>query len=431
MAKTKDSQILSVVHPSCCGLDVHKDHVSACLLFNDEQGHPVSEIKEFTTFTDHLIDLREWLEARGCPVAVIESTGVYWRPVHNILEHHLEVVLVNARHIKNVPGRKTDIADSKWLANLLRHGLLRGSFILPQNARQWRELWGIRQSYVRTLGDFRRRTHKMLQCANIKIDSVVSDLFGVTGRNLMKLLIRHGTDVTVDEIQECARGSLKEKSEELYRSIRGFFTAHHAYILSTLLETVENLEAQIHAVTKRLRSLMTDHDLLIAQLDKVPGINEVGAMGILSHVGVDLTAFPSPAAFCSWQGLCPGNNESAGKRHSGKSPVRNHPLKTLFVELAWTAIKAKGSYYKEKFHRLKARRGAKRAIMAIAHKLAKAAYFIIKHRLDYRELGEHYLDRINRSAKLKRLRSQATAMGYTLVPTSPSPFNTLNPEVDC
>jgi transposase len=213
----------------------------------------------------------------------------------------------------------------------------------------------------------------MLQCANIKIDSVVSDLFGVTGRNLMNLMIEHGSDLTLDEIRECSRGPLKNRSEELYRSIRGFFTAHHSYVLSTLLQTVENLEAQIEAVTQKLRSLMTDHQALIANLDEVPGINEIGAMGVLSHVGVDFRAFPSPEAFCSWQGLCPGNNESAGKRHSGKSPVRKHSLKTLFIELAWTSVKTKGSYYKEKFHRLKARRGAKRAIIAIAHKLAKAS----------------------------------------------------------
>jgi transposase len=415
MAKTNDSQILSVVHPVCCGLDVHKDHVSVCLLSTDESGQVVSEIKEFRTFTDDLLILRKWLTAHGCPIAAIESTGVYWRPVHNVLEGYLEVILVNARHVKNVPGRKTDIADSKWLAGLLRHGLLRGSFILPKDARQWRELWAMRQSYVRTVGDFRRRVHKTLQCANIKIDSVVSDLFGVTGRNLMKLLIRRQSDITLEEIEQCARGPLRNKTQELYRSIKGFFTSHHAYVLSTLLQTVENLEAQIEAVTRALRSMMTEHDSQIARLDTIPGINEVGAMGILSHLGIDLSAFPTVEAFCSWQGLCPGNNESAGKRHSGKPVVRKQPLKTLLVELAWTAIKKKGSYYKEKFHRLKARRGAKRAITAIAHKLAKAVYYVLKNAENYRELGEGYLEQRNQAAKLKRLHTQAKAMGFVLV----------------
>jgi transposase len=418
MAKTNDSQIISVVHPICCGLDVHKDHVAACLLYTDESGQAVSEIKEFRTFTDELFSLRNWLCAYECPIAAIESTGVYWRPLHNVLEGHLELILVNARHVKNVPGRKTDIADSKWLAGLLRHGLLRGSFLLPQDARQWRELWGMRQSYVRTVGDFRRRIHKTLQCANIKIDSVVSDLFGVTGRNLMRLLICRQSDIALEQIEDCARGTLKSKSQELYRSIKGFFTGHHAYVLSTLLQTVENLEAQIEDITGTLRSMMTDHDTHIARLDKIPGINEIGAMGVLSHLGVDLSAFPNVEAFCSWQGLCPGNHESAGKRHSGKPVVRKHPLKTLFIELAWTAIKTKGSYYKEKFHRLKARRGAKRAITAIAHKLAKAVYYVLKNGQDYRELGETYLDQRNKSAKLNRLRAQAKAMGFALLPVN-------------
>lgn len=418
MAKMKDSQILTVVHPVCCGLDVHKDHVSACLLSIDEDGQPLSEIKEFRTFTDELLDLRRWLTDHDCPVAAIESTGVYWHPVHNVLEGYVELVLVNARHVKNVPGRKTDIADSKWLAGLLRHGLLRGSFLLPRDVRHWRDLWGMRQSYTRTVGDFRRRAHKHLQCANIKIDSVVSDLFGVTGRNLMKLLIRRQADITIEEIEECTRGTLKSKTQELHRSVKGYFTSHDATILSTLLQTIESLEAQIEAITRTLRSMMTNYDPQIARLDKIPGINEIGAMGILSHLGTDLKAFPTVEAFCSWQGLCPGNNESAGKRHSGKPVVRKHPLKTLLIELAWTAIKTKGSYYKEKFHRLKARRGAKRAITAIAHKLAKAVYYVLKNGQDYHELGEDYLDQRNKSAKLNRLRAQAKAMGFVLIPVT-------------
>lgn len=416
MAKTNDSQIISVVHPICCGLDVHKDSVSACILSTAENGEVLSEIRQFSTFTEALFDLRDWLCANDCPVAAIESTGVYWHPVHNVLEGHVEVVLVNARHVKNVPGRKTDIRDAKWLGGLLRHGLLKGSFILPRDARQWRELWAVRQSYVRTVGDFRRRIHKTLQCANIKIDSVVSDLFGVTGRNLMKLLISRHCDITLQEIEQCCRGTLKSKSEELYGSVKGFFTNHQAYVLSTLLQTVEILEAQIDNVTRTLRSMMTELDPHIVRLDTIPGINEIGAMGVLSHVGADLTAFPSPGAFCQWQGLCPGNNQSAGKRYSGRPIVRKHPLKTLFIELAWTAIKSKDSYYKEKFHRLKARRGAKRAITAIAHKLAKAVYYVLKYGKHYQELGRAYLDRLNKTAKVNRIRAQAMTMGFILVP---------------
>ena len=226
-------------------------------------------------------------------------------------------------------------------------------------------------------GIFRRRIHKTLQCANIKIDSVVSDLFGVTGRNLMKLLIHQQSNVTLAQIEQCCRGTLRSKSEKLYGSIKGFFTNHHSYVLSTLLETVETLEAQIENITRALRSMMTDYNPPIARLDTIPGINEIGAMGVLSHVGAYLAAFPSAAAFCQWQGLCPGNNQSADKRYSGKPVVRKHPLKTLFIELAQSIM-------------------------------------YLKYGKDFQELGPAYLDRLNKSAKSNPLRAQASAMGFIL-----------------
>jgi len=414
VAQRNNSEIVSVVHRICCGLDVHKEMIEACLLRSDGVGGQSMELRHFATFTDDLLRLREWLLEHECPIVAMESTGVYWRPVHNILEGHIEVILVNARHIKNVPGRKTDVEDSKWLAGLLRHGLLRGSFIPPHEVRQWRDLTRLRRSYVESLSDYKRRTHKLFETANIKIDSVVSDLFGTTGRNLMALLIT-GTDFTPADIAKCACGKLKSKQEALYRAIQGFFTDHHRYLLSLLLETIAVFETQIESLNARLRTLMSSREPLLERLMEVAGISEVSARAILAEIGPTLDTFRSSAALCSWAGLCPGNHESAGKRHSGKSPVRKHHLKTIMIEVAWAAIKVKASYYRDKYYRLKTRRGPKKSILAIAHRLMKAIYHIIKNGARFHDLGEAFLTQKYAPVKLARLKKQAHQLGFDLV----------------
>lgn len=417
MANDNNSELVSVVHPVCCGLDVHKEKISACLIMNNaliEQAQVV-EIKEFGAFTDDLISLRDWLLKHKCQIVAMESTGIYWRPIHNILEGYLEVILVNARHIKNVPGRKTDIEDSKWLAGLLRHGLLRGSFIPPRQVREWRDLTRLRRTYVETLGDYKRRTHKLFESANIKIDSVVSDLFCMTGRNLMELLISDGSLGSTAEVARCARGKLKKKVEELHRAIQGFFTDHHRYVLVSLLKTIGILEGEIEAINVRLRSVMTEQQGLVERLMGIAGISEISARAILAEIGPTLETFKSSAALSSWSGLCPGNNESAGKRFSGRSPVRKHHLKTIMMEVAWAAVKVKGSYYRDKYYRLKARRGSKRAIVAIAHRLLKVVYHVIKDGVAFKDLGESFLARKHEAANLARLKRQAAQIGCEVV----------------
>ncbi len=221
MTKSFSSTFIQIIHPVCCGLDVHKDKISACLITLDDNGKEKYEIKEFSTFSKDLLKMKKWLIKNDCPILAMESTGVYWHPIHNIIEGTMEVILVNARHIKNVPGRKTDISDSKWLAGLLRHGLLRGSFIPPENIREWRELTRLRKTYTESFADYKRRVHKLFITANIKIDSVVSDLFGLTGRNLINLLCNEA-DMTLKNIETCTKGSLKKKSLELYESLQAF-----------------------------------------------------------------------------------------------------------------------------------------------------------------------------------------------------------------
>ena len=416
MTRSDDSKIIRIVHPICCGLDVHKESVSACIIFPDGSGEEQCEVKVFGTFTDDLTRLREWLLEHDCLVVAMESTGVYWRPVHNVLEGAVQVVLVNARDIRNVPGRKTDLGDSKWIAGLLRHGLLKGSFIPPQAVRHWRDLTRLRKKYVQSAGDYRKRTHKLFESANIKIDSVVSDLFGVTGRNLMQLLVEDRKALTLSDIQGCLRGKLKGKEVELFRSIRGFFTDHHRFVLKTILDTIAMLEAQIDTLDRQIRFTMKGHEALLDRMKEAPGISDVSSCDILAEIGPTLDSFPTDTALVSWSGLCPGNNESAGKRKSGKSPVRKHHLKTIMLEVAWAAVKKKGSYFKDKYYRLKARRGAKRAIMAIAHRILLGIYHVIKDGVEFRDLGEDYLTQRNKSQKLSHLRKQAQSLGFNLVP---------------
>ena len=417
MNQDKTKQTISVVHPVCCGLDVHKKSISACLIFNDSSGQEQSIIQEFDTFTDSLIRLREWLIEHSCPIVAMESTGIYWRPVHNILEEAVEVILVNARHVKNVPGRKTDIADSRWLAGLLRYGLVKGSFIPPKHVREWRDITRCRQKHVQTQNDYKRRVHKLFESANIKIDSVLSDPFGATGRRLIALLADPEAEITLEDVKKAAHGRVRHKAFELFRSIQGHFTAHHAFMLRSLLRSISHHEQEIETLDCRLKELMSEHTPILEELDRIPGINEVTARAVLAEIGPDLEAFPSCSHLTSWAGLCPGNNESAGKRKGGRSPVKKHHLKTILVEAAWAATRKKDSYYKEKFHRLKSRRGPKKAIVAIAHRLLKAIYHVIKFGTAFRDLGAQYLQQRAQAATLRYLRKQASILGMKLVPT--------------
>ena len=416
MTARNERTIVSVVNPICCGLDVHKESITACILFNDNKGKEQTIIQEFSTFTDDLFSFRDWLLIHNCPILAMESTGVYWHPVHNILEGYVEVILVNARDIKNVPGRKTDIKDSEWLAGLLRHGLLRSSFIPPKEVRVWRALTRMRRKYVNSQSSYKKRVQKLFESANIKIDSVVSDLFGVTGRNLMSLLASGHTNITMKDIENCVRGRLKSKQQELYRSIKGFFTEDHRFMLQTLLSTIASLEDTIASLDQRIDRYMIEHKELLERLKEVPGISDISARDIIAEIGTTLDAFPSEAALASWCGLCPGNNESAGKRKNPKNHTWKNQLKPVMVEVAWAASRTKNTYYHDKYHRLKTRRGHKKALVAIAHRIMNCLYHIIKDGVRYKELGIDYLDKKTKTAKLYRLQKQAESLGFQMIP---------------
>jgi len=418
MTTSKERTIVEVVNPICGGVDIHKESGISCILNSDGREHSI--LREFTTFTDDLIQFRDWLLEHKCPVIAIESTGVYWHPVYNILEGHVKVVLVNARHIKNVPGRKTDIKDSEWLAGLLRYGLVKASFIPPKEVREWRDLTRTRRKYVHTLSDYKKRVQKLFETANIKLDSVVSDLFGVTGRNLMSLLVSGHTNITFEDIEQCVRGRLKSKTRELYRSIKGFFTEHHRLLLQTLLSTIASQENTIASLDQQIHQRMSVHQELIERMKEVPGISDVTARDIIAEIGTTLEAFPSDKALARWCGLCPGNNESAGKRKNGKNYTSKNHIKPIMMEVAWAAARTKNTYYQDKYYRLKTRRGHNKAIVAIAHRIIQCLYYIIKDGVRYHELGMDYLDKKTKKAKLSRLQKQAESLGYVLIPVSPS-----------
>lgn len=419
MVRNKDTRIVDVLHPICCGLDVHKKTVTACLIAQTPAGERIEQC-EFATFTDDLRALRKWLLDNECPVVAIESTGVYWRPVFNVLEGSVQVILVNARHTKHMPGRKTDMSDSKWLAGLLRHGLVRGSFIPEEAIREWRDWTRQRKTLVDTVGDYKRRVHKMLEMANIKIGSVLSDVFGVTGRNLIHLLM-NGGPITLTDVQECLRGSLarkdrEQKTWELYDAIRGFFGDHHREVLKPFLRIIGALENEIALIEERLQRLLAPHQDLIRRMVAIPGIAYVAAYAIIAEVGPSLEGFPTIEAFCSWCGLCPGNHESAGKRQSARSPVRGKMIKTIFIEVAWAPTKCKRSYYRAKYFSLKARLGPKKAIVAVAHRIAKALFHIMKHGAEFKDLGQDYLSLLHTQARYRYLCREAEVIGYELVP---------------
>jgi len=416
MTLGQNTSILRVMHEVCCGLDVHKELINACVITTNENGHEDSELKVFQTFTDDLFRLRDWLLDHNCPIIAMESTGIYWRPVHNILEGFFEVILVNARHFKNLPGKKTDMSDCQWICGLLRVGLLKGSFIPQKHVRQWRDLTRYRRSKIEDLGDVKRQVHKLFESANIKIDSVASHLFGRSGRNLMELLLEKDRELSLEDVRKCLKGTLKSKSEELYRAVQGFFEEHHRWLLEKMLAHADHLEHLINDIQARLRVLLEAHEDAIDRLNEIPGINFISAYAIISETGPTLSTFPNTASLCSWAGVCPGNNESAGKRHSGRSPVRRGNLKTILIEVAWSAVRTKRSYYRAKFFSLRSRLGPKKAIMAIAHRILKAIYHVIKHGEKFKDLGEDYLSDLHKKSKINYLIRQAGKFGYMLTP---------------
>ncbi len=395
-----------------CGLDVHQATVVACLLIVLESGKVHKQIRTFGTTTRELVSLREWLLSEGCTHVAMESTGVYWKPVYAILEGAFNIVVANAQHVKKVPGRKTDVKDAEWIADLLCHGLLRASFVPPKPIRELRDLTRYRRKLVESRSAERNRLLKVLETANIKLASVVSDVFGASGR-LMLLALAEGKD-TAQEMAQLAKKQLRKKIPELQLALEGKMEEHHRFLLGVQLHRLGAVEKDLAIVEQRIEEKLKPYAAEVALLDEIPGVDTALAGAIIAELGVDMTVFENVSQLASWAGVCPGNNESAGKRKSSRIPKGNVYLKTALVEAANAAAKAKGTYLRDKFYRLKARRGYKRAAVAIAHKILVAIYHMLSHRVCYNELGDLYLDKLNKHHLTRNLVHRLERLGYTV-----------------
>jgi transposase len=399
---------MEVLYPRCAGLDLGKDALVACVRLH---GNPVRhELRTFGTTTRELLVLAEWLTEHGVTHAAMEATGTYWKGVWHILEEGFTLLLANAGHIRNVPGRKSDVKDAEWIADLLAHGLLRGSFVPPAPVQEIRDLTRTRKQLVREIAQHTQRIQKTLDSANLKITGVLSNVLGVSGRAMLQALIDGQSDPTV--LADLARGSLKTKRAALVDAFTGRVTPHHRRLLKLHFAVIEHLEAAVEAIDVQLGDTLAPFREAVARLDAIPGIEQVVAWAILGEIGHDMSRFPTHQHLISWACLCRRLDESAGKRKSTRIRKGACWLKTVLVQAAWAAVRKKNSYYRAQFLRLRARRGAKKAIVAVAASMLTAIYYVLRDGVDYRELGGQYFERLDRTRVTQRLVNRLKDLGY-------------------
>ena len=395
-----------------CGLDVHQATVVACLLIVLKNGRVQRQVRTFGTTTRELMGLREWLMSESCTHVATESTGVYWKPIYAILEGAFEIVVANAQHVKKVPGRKTDVKDAEWIADLLCHGLLRPSFVPPSPIRELRDLTRYRRKLVESRTAERNRLLKLLETANIKLASVATDVFGVSGLLMLHALVEG--KATAQEMAELAKKQLRKKIPELELALEGKVEEHHRFLLRVQLRRLRTVEEDLGILEQRIQEKLKPYAAQFTLLQEIPGIDETLAAAIIAELGVDMGVFENVSQLSSCAGVCPGNNESAGKRRSSRIPKGNVYLKTALVEAANSAAKAKGTYLRDKFYRLKARRGYKRAAVAVGHKILVAIYHMLSHQVCYNELGDVYLDNVNKHHVTRNLVNRLERLGYVV-----------------
>jgi transposase len=409
---------MQVMHERCAGLDVHKKTVVACVLIPDGQGGWSQETRTVGTMTADLLALSDWLLACGCTHVAIESTGDYWKPVFNILEGTCEVVLVNAQHVKAVPGRKTDVKDAAWLAELLQHGLLRASFIPPVAQRELRDLTRYRSTFIQERVTLINRVQKLLEDANIKLAAVASDIMGVSGRMMLAALVAGHTDPQA--LADLAKGRLRSKREALAKALEGRVKPHHRFVLTELLCQIDSLDETLARFDAQIQELCGPFDTAVGLLDTIPGVARHTAEMIVAEIGTDMTRFPTADHLTSWAGVAPGNYESAGKRTSGKTRKGNRFLRTALVQAAHAAARTKGTYLSAQYRRLSTRRGKKRAILAVAHSMLVMAYYMIQRQEPYREAGADFFDRLQPEDTARRLVKRLEHLGYHVTLQTPS-----------
>lgn len=402
---------MEVSIPRCAGLDVHKKTVMACVRLQGPSGSVTQEIRTFATTTRALEQLRTWLQTCAVTHVAMEATGVLWKPVWHILEGAVEQLLVvNPRDLKRVPGRKTDVKDAAWIAQLLQCGLLRGSFVPPRAIREVRDLTRARATLEQEATAVANRIHKLLEDANIKLGSVATDILGESGRAMLRALVSGETDSV--RLADLAQGKLRAKIPALQDALHGAMTAHHRFVLQRLLDQLAFLETQIAQYDQRVAATTAPFAQQIAQLDTIPGINRRTAENLIAEIGVNMAQFSTAAHLASWAGICPGQNESAGRSHSATIRKANRWLRRTLGQAAWAARNTKRSYPAAQFHRLAARRGKKRAIVAVGHSLLIAAYHVLRDGVEYRDLGPDHFDRLRPEALTRMLVKRLERLGH-------------------
>lgn len=401
---------MEVIIPRCAGLDVHKKTVMACVRLQGSAGGVTQDIQTFGTTTRELERLRAWLQTCAVTHVAMEATGVLWKPVWHVLEPAFELLLVNPRDLKRVPGRKTDVKDAAWIAQLLQCGLLRSSFVPPRPVRELRDLTRARATLEQEATAVANRIHKLLEDANIKLGSVAADILGHSGRAMLRALVRGETDPVA--LADLAQGRLRAKIPALQEALRGTVTEHHRFVLQQLLDQLAFLEGQIGAYDQRVMEATRPFAPMIARLDTIPGINRRTAENLIAEMGVNMAQFPTASHLASWAGMCPGQNESAGRSHGATIRKANRWLRRTLGQAAWSASNQKRSYPYTQFRRLAARRGKKRAIVAVGHSLLVAAYHVLRDNVGYHDLGPNHFDRLQPEALTRMLVKRLERLGH-------------------
>jgi transposase len=391
-----------------CGIDIHKKVLVATI-----RGTGIKEeTRSFDGFTSSIEEMRDWLKENGITHVAMESTGVYWKPVYNILEADFEIILVNARHIKNVPGRKTDKKDSRWITKLLLSGLLKGSFIPPKHIRELRDLTRYKRKVIEQVSSEKNRIQKILEDANIKLSSVVSSMSGATATKIINSMIDGQEDI--NELLKFRHGRMQSSVEELAASLKGKLTPHHKFMLQTVKESIRSKEQIITKLDEQIDKQLIENELVLDAelLATIPGVGKEGAANILAEMGNNMDQFPDEKHLASWAGMSPGSNESAGKKKSTRITHGNKNLKVLLVQCGWAATRTKGTYLRSKYDSLVGRRGKKRALVAIGHKILIAAYFILKDKVAYKELGAEFLQELKKEKQINRHIQHLKDLGF-------------------
>jgi transposase len=406
---------MEILHPHCAGLDVHKGTVVACVRHAAE-GKAVITVKTFKTTTTELMAMSGWLSSEGATHIAMEATGVYWKPVWHILsDGEFELVLANAAHVKNVPGRKTDVNDACWLAELLAHGLIRGSFVPDQPTQQMRDLLRTRKQFVRERSSHIQRIQKVLEDANIKLDSVITDTVGLSGRRMIEALIAGQTDPMT--LAQLAHYRIQAKAQDLEEALRGRVTDHHRFLLQLHLDHLDATDAAIARIDKEVDGNVEPFRNAIQLLNTIPGLSKLTSRVIVAEIGIEMDRFATASHLISWAGLCPKNDESAGKRRSNRTKKGAAWLKTTLVQCAWAATRVRNSYFHALFHRLRARRGGKKAILAVAASILTTAYHMLQRQTIYHDLGPDYFDRRRPEKSARRFVNGLQKLGFVVTIT--------------